>query len=185
MSPEGVSVREEGEGHSMQMDQNRKKAREPTVESGEQLSLPWSGVHCLCGTLFIVDAIRREQTTCRAFKISAVTVCSDEVPNKKEEKLIKAKFGVRFCVCFTEVSKWSIRKKIWDHLEENDLVNFPRPCNNRIPNFVVSTRADQARGVGLFNSSVTCLLIIDGHFYSATNYSALQWCKNAALPIQI
>ena len=164
---------------------NRKKAREPTVESGEQLSSPWSEVQCLCRTLFIVDAIRREQTTCRAFKISAVIVCSDEVPNKKEEKLIKAKFDVRFCVCFTEVSKWSIRKKIWDHLEENDLVNFPRPCNNRIPNFVVSTGADQARGVGLFNSSVTWLLIIDGHFYSATNYSALQWCKNAALPIQI
>lgn len=80
------------------------------------------------------------------------------------------------CVCFTEVSKWSIRKKIWDHLEENDLVNFPRPCNNRIPNFVVSTGADQAREVGFSNSSITWLLLIDGNFWSATNYSALQWC---------
>lgn len=35
-----------------------------------------------------------------------------------------------------EVSKWSIRKNIWEHMEEKDLVNFPRPCTNRIPNFV-------------------------------------------------
>jgi len=34
-----------------------------------------------------------------------------------------------------ETGKWAIRRKIWDHLEENDLVNIPRPCHYRIPNF--------------------------------------------------
>ena len=33
MSPERVSVGEEGEGHSVLMDRKHKKAREPTVES--------------------------------------------------------------------------------------------------------------------------------------------------------
>ncbi|RUS72380.1 hypothetical protein EGW08_019860 [Elysia chlorotica] len=34
-----------------------------------------------------------------------------------------------------ETGKWSIRRKIWDHLEDNNLVNAPRPCHYRIPNF--------------------------------------------------
>ncbi|XP_012936051.1 methenyltetrahydrofolate synthase domain-containing protein isoform X2 [Aplysia californica] len=34
-----------------------------------------------------------------------------------------------------ETGKWAIRRKIWDHLEENNLVNAPRPCSYRIPNF--------------------------------------------------
>jgi len=31
--------------------------------------------------------------------------------------------------------KWSVRKKIWDYLEDNDLAEFPRPVHHRIPNF--------------------------------------------------
>ena len=174
MSPERVFVREEGEGRSMQMDQKQKKRhgnQQWRVWWIALITLVWSAVlmqnstHCWCN--------KREQTTCRAFKISAVIVCSDEVHHKKKKSWLKQSL---MCVCFTEVSKWSIRKKIWDHLEENDLVNFPRPCNNRIPNFVVSTGADQAREVGFSNSSITWLLLIDGNFWSATNYSALQWC---------
>ncbi|XP_078066350.1 methenyltetrahydrofolate synthase domain-containing protein isoform X3 [Mustelus asterias] len=33
------------------------------------------------------------------------------------------------------VSKWDIRQKVWDYMEENDLANFPRPVHRRIPNF--------------------------------------------------
>ncbi|XP_078675438.1 methenyltetrahydrofolate synthase domain-containing protein-like isoform X2 [Branchiostoma floridae x Branchiostoma belcheri] len=33
------------------------------------------------------------------------------------------------------VTKWSIRQQIWDHIEKNDLANFPRPVHHRIPNF--------------------------------------------------
>ncbi|KAK2854104.1 hypothetical protein Q5P01_006765 [Channa striata] len=32
-------------------------------------------------------------------------------------------------------SKWDIRRKVWDYIEENNLANFPRPVHNRIPNF--------------------------------------------------
>ncbi|XP_059926890.1 methenyltetrahydrofolate synthase domain-containing protein isoform X1 [Gadus macrocephalus] len=32
-------------------------------------------------------------------------------------------------------TKWDIRQKVWDHIEENNLANFPRPVHNRIPNF--------------------------------------------------
>lgn len=31
--------------------------------------------------------------------------------------------------------KWAIRKRVWDHLEENDIADFPRPVHHRIPNF--------------------------------------------------
>ncbi|XP_065213155.1 uncharacterized protein lost isoform X2 [Planococcus citri] len=34
-----------------------------------------------------------------------------------------------------EISKQSYRQKVWDQLEKDDLVLFPRPCNGRIPNF--------------------------------------------------
>uniref|UniRef100_A0A3P9C321 Methenyltetrahydrofolate synthase domain-containing protein n=1 Tax=Maylandia zebra TaxID=106582 RepID=A0A3P9C321_9CICH len=32
-------------------------------------------------------------------------------------------------------SKWDIRQKVWDYIEEKNLANFPRPVHNRIPNF--------------------------------------------------
>ncbi|XP_076438003.1 uncharacterized protein LOC143277145 [Babylonia areolata] len=55
-----------------------------------------------------------------------------------------------------EVSKWSIRSKIWDHLEKNDLVNFPRPCNNRIPNFVdAAVAAEKVAELEQFKSART------------------------------
>ncbi|XP_069105574.1 methenyltetrahydrofolate synthase domain-containing protein-like isoform X2 [Argopecten irradians] len=34
-----------------------------------------------------------------------------------------------------EITKQSIRKVVWDYLEQNNMVNFPRPVYNRIPNF--------------------------------------------------
>lgn len=33
------------------------------------------------------------------------------------------------------VTKSSIRKKVWEFMERNDIANFPRPVYNRIPNF--------------------------------------------------
>ncbi|XP_041842457.1 methenyltetrahydrofolate synthase domain-containing protein isoform X1 [Melanotaenia boesemani] len=32
-------------------------------------------------------------------------------------------------------SKWDIRQKVWDYIEEKNLANFPRPVHNRIPHF--------------------------------------------------
>ncbi|KAI5616288.1 methenyltetrahydrofolate synthase domain-containing protein [Silurus asotus] len=36
-----------------------------------------------------------------------------------------------------EATKWEIRQKVWDYLEEKDLAKFPRPVHHRIPNFKV------------------------------------------------
>ena len=33
------------------------------------------------------------------------------------------------------ITKTGIRQRIWDHMEKNNLANFPRPVHNRIPNF--------------------------------------------------
>uniref|UniRef100_G3PTW8 Methenyltetrahydrofolate synthase domain-containing protein n=1 Tax=Gasterosteus aculeatus TaxID=69293 RepID=G3PTW8_GASAC len=35
----------------------------------------------------------------------------------------------------TGATKWDIRQKVWDYIEDNNLANFPRPVHNRIPNF--------------------------------------------------
>ena len=35
----------------------------------------------------------------------------------------------------TSLTKPSIRQKVWEFMERNDLANFPRPVYNRIPNF--------------------------------------------------
>ena len=32
--------------------------------------------------------------------------------------------------------KWSIRKRIWDLLERDNVASYPRPVHHRIPNFV-------------------------------------------------
>ncbi|KAL4642090.1 methenyltetrahydrofolate synthase domain-containing protein isoform X1 [Arapaima gigas] len=32
-------------------------------------------------------------------------------------------------------TKWDIRHKVWDYIEDRNLANFPRPVHNRIPNF--------------------------------------------------
>jgi len=41
----------------------------------------------------------------------------------------------------SEVTKQSIREKVWAHIEENNLANFPRPVVNRIPNFKGAEKA--------------------------------------------
>ncbi|XP_038662220.1 methenyltetrahydrofolate synthase domain-containing protein isoform X2 [Scyliorhinus canicula] len=38
-------------------------------------------------------------------------------------------------------SKWDIRQKVWDYMEENNLANFPRPVHHRIPNFKGAAQA--------------------------------------------
>ncbi|XP_061521907.1 methenyltetrahydrofolate synthase domain-containing protein isoform X2 [Phycodurus eques] len=39
------------------------------------------------------------------------------------------------------VTKWDIRQKIWDYIEDKNLANFPRPVHNRIPNFKSAVEA--------------------------------------------
>ncbi|KAM4722135.1 methenyltetrahydrofolate synthase domain-containing protein isoform 3-T3 [Rhinophrynus dorsalis] len=38
-------------------------------------------------------------------------------------------------------SKWDIRQKVWDYIENNNLADFPRPVHHRIPNFKGAPKA--------------------------------------------
>ena len=55
------------------------------------------------------------------------------------------KFCDRVIINLEDVSltKQDIRLKVWDHLESHNLVNFPRPVHNRIPNFIGASTAGQ------------------------------------------
>ncbi|XP_041077141.1 methenyltetrahydrofolate synthase domain-containing protein isoform X2 [Polyodon spathula] len=54
------------------------------------------------------------------------------------------------------VTKWDIRKKVWDYIEDNNLANFPRPVHNRIPNFKgASQAAEKLTGLEEFRTSKT------------------------------
>ena len=55
-----------------------------------------------------------------------------------------------------ELSKQSIRTKVWDHLDKNDLVVFPRPCQGRIPNFKgAPAAAEKLIALDVFKNSKT------------------------------
>ncbi|XP_053276086.1 methenyltetrahydrofolate synthase domain-containing protein isoform X2 [Pleuronectes platessa] len=53
-------------------------------------------------------------------------------------------------------SKWDIRQRVWDYIEEKNLANFPRPVHNRIPNFKGASQAcDRLADLQEFKSSQT------------------------------
>ncbi|XP_078139699.1 methenyltetrahydrofolate synthase domain-containing protein isoform X3 [Centroberyx gerrardi] len=53
-------------------------------------------------------------------------------------------------------TKWDIRQKVWDYIEEKNLANFPRPVHNRIPNFKGAAEAcDRLAVLQEFKSSQT------------------------------
>ncbi|XP_067447002.1 methenyltetrahydrofolate synthase domain-containing protein isoform X1 [Thunnus thynnus] len=68
-------------------------------------------------------------------------------------------------------TKWDIRQKVWDYIEENNLANFPRPVHNRIPNFKGAIQAcDRLAVLQEFNSSQT----VKGAFTACAKVSELQ-----------
>ena len=55
------------------------------------------------------------------------------------------------------MTKDDIRKRIWNYLEDRNLVTFPRPCYRRIPNFTGSDEAgERIRSVPEFKKA-TCI----------------------------
>lgn len=55
-----------------------------------------------------------------------------------------------------EITKQSLRLEMWDHLEKNDLVMFPRPCKSRIPNFKgAPAAAEKLTSLDVFKNSKT------------------------------
>ncbi|XP_071490575.1 methenyltetrahydrofolate synthase domain-containing protein-like [Diadema antillarum] len=54
------------------------------------------------------------------------------------------------------ISKESIRQKIWNYLEENDIAAFPRPVHHRIPNFKGAAAAcDRLQSMEIFRKART------------------------------
>ena len=47
----------------------------------------------------------------------------------------KLKEPTKLSVSLEDDTKSSIRQKVWETIEKNDIANFPRPVYNRIPNF--------------------------------------------------
>ncbi|XP_077978647.1 methenyltetrahydrofolate synthase domain-containing protein-like [Glandiceps talaboti] len=55
-----------------------------------------------------------------------------------------------------DITKASIRLKIWDYLEANNLANFPRPVHHRIPNFKGAAAAnDRLKELDVFRLART------------------------------
>ena len=77
--------------------------------------------------------VRKWIDTCRSG--ADVNVCNsvdDESCFGWSEMCLKCKTR---CVLCSGASKWDIRQRVWDYIEEKNLANFPRPVHNRIPNF--------------------------------------------------
>ena len=53
----------------------------------------------------------------------------------KEPQNISLYTGISTEEGSTDVTKSTIRQKVWEFMERNDIANFPRPVYNRIPNF--------------------------------------------------
>lgn len=66
---------------------------------------------------------------------SDVANCSAETAKLVDEPTVAGEPTADAAAVETEVSKQSFRLQVWDNLEKNDLVLFPRPCKGRIPNF--------------------------------------------------
>ncbi len=55
-----------------------------------------------------------------------------------------------------EVTKHSLRLEMWEYLDKNDLVMFPRPCKGRIPNFKgAPAAAEKLTSLDVFRNSKT------------------------------
>lgn len=68
---------------------------------------------------------------------------NDEVLIKNFEDSNKPLLRIDDSVILEQTSKKDIRKKVWEFMEENSLVVFPKPCFNRIPNFKGCNTASQ------------------------------------------
>jgi len=60
------------------------------------------------------------------------------------EKSINKPLRIDNAIIMEQTSKKDIRQKVWNFLEENSLVVFPKPCFNRIPNFKGCSNTSQA-----------------------------------------
>lgn len=81
-----------------------------------------------------------------------------------------------------ETGKWAVRRKVWDHLEDNNLVNAPRPCHYRIPNFEGAAQAnDKLPAMEVFKKARTVKINPDKPQEQA-RFLVLESQKNLLVP---
>lgn len=61
-----------------------------------------------------------------------------------DENSVTKPLRIDSSVILKETSKKDVRQKVWEFLEENSLVVFPKPCFNRIPNFKGCSNSSQS-----------------------------------------
>lgn len=106
---------------------------------------------------------------------SSQTVVVDDHGVKAEETESNVKDDV--------VTKQSIRLKIWDHLESNNLVLFPRPCQARIPNFVGAPQAaEKLSKLDIFKNSKIIKVNPDKP-QEAVRFLTLEYGKRLLVPV--
>ncbi|XP_050429463.1 uncharacterized protein LOC126838796 isoform X2 [Adelges cooleyi] len=134
--------------------------------------------------------------------IVAKTNCVKELENPKENGLIETKDNgtdksdtgaindeptkpqrIDDSVIMELKSKKDIRQKVWEFLEENSLVVFPKPCFNRIPNFKGCIDATQTlEKLDDFKKAKTVQVTPDKAQETA-RFLTLNWGKRLLVPL--
>lgn len=82
-----------------------------------------------------------------------------------------------------EITKQSLREKVWDHLDKHDLVVFPRPCKGRIPNFKgAPTAAEKLTTLDVFKNSKTIKVNPDKP-QEMVRFHTLEYGKRLLVPV--
>lgn len=89
----------------------------------------------------------RHALFCFLTKISQIETRESHIgqlkANNMEKIWGKLKEPTKLAITEAEDTKASIRQKVWECMEKNDIANFPRPVYNRIPNFKGAILAGQ------------------------------------------
>eukprot|EP00667_Euglena_gracilis_P003910 EG_transcript_3926 len=78
--------------------------------------------------------------------------------------------------------KWRIRQDVWDALERFDLVDFPRPCHRRIPNFKGAAEASRRLAELDCFQRAKCVEVNPDVAQAAVRTAALELGKQVLVP---
>ncbi len=94
----------------------------------------------------------------------------------------KLKEPTKLEVAGDDETKASIRQKVWEFMEKNDIANFPRPVYNRIPNFKgANTAGQKAAELPEFKEAKVVKVNPDKP-QEEVRYQALDHCKDLIVP---
>lgn len=111
------------------------------------LLFPWYRTHGFCRTvspthsMAITITIRKLSRDAKDFDASAYE--KDRLEKDAQAMNAMKEIAQNEFASLRTPWKWTIRKRIWDMMEEKNIARFPRPVHHRIPNFVGAERAAQ------------------------------------------